>query len=108
MQIVWFKRDLRIFDNEAFKKACDIGPIIPLYIFEEDLDNEMIYFRNCVSAPAWRSVCDDAKRMRACLQVNLAQRRLPALAAACARRGFNVDGRSRGATSGCAGGAKRT
>ena len=37
MQIVWFKRDLRIFDNEAFKKACDIGPIIPLYIFEEDL-----------------------------------------------------------------------
>ena len=37
MQIVWFKRDLRIFDNEAFKKACDMGPIIPLYIFEEDL-----------------------------------------------------------------------
>ena len=37
MQIVWFKRDLRIFDNEAFKKACDIVSIIPLYIFEEDL-----------------------------------------------------------------------
>ncbi|MAH89043.1 MAG: hypothetical protein CMJ06_03230 [Pelagibacterales bacterium] len=37
MQIVWFKRDLRIYDNEAFKNACDKGPIIPLYIFEEDL-----------------------------------------------------------------------
>ena len=37
MQIVWFKRDLRVFDNEAFKKACDKGPILPLYIFEEDL-----------------------------------------------------------------------
>ena len=37
MQIVWFKRDLRVFDNEAFKKACGIGPILPLYIFEKDL-----------------------------------------------------------------------
>ena len=37
MQIVWFKRDLRVFDNEALKKATDNGPIIPLYIFEEDL-----------------------------------------------------------------------
>ncbi len=37
MQIVWFKRDLRIFDNEVFKRACEMGPIIPLYIFEEDL-----------------------------------------------------------------------
>ena len=37
MQIVWFKRDLRIFDNEAFKRACDMGSIIPLYIFEEEL-----------------------------------------------------------------------
>ena len=37
MQIVWFKRDLRVFDNEALKKASDIGPILPLYIFEEDL-----------------------------------------------------------------------
>ena len=37
MQIVWFKKDLRIFDNEVFKRASEIGPIIPLYIFEEDL-----------------------------------------------------------------------
>ena len=37
MQIVWFKRDLRVFDNEALKKASDKGPILPLYIFEEDL-----------------------------------------------------------------------
>ena len=37
MQIVWFKRDLRIFDNEAFTRACDKGLILPLYIFEEEL-----------------------------------------------------------------------
>ena len=37
MQIVWFKRDLRIFDNEVFKKACVQGPFIPLYIFEKAL-----------------------------------------------------------------------
>ena len=37
MQIVWFKRDLRVFDNEAFKKACEIGPVLPLYIFEKNL-----------------------------------------------------------------------
>ena len=44
MQIVWFKRDLRVFDNEAFKKACDKGPILPLYIFEIDLDSKMYQF----------------------------------------------------------------
>ena len=43
MQIVWFKRDLRIHDNEAFKRACDAGPIIPLYIFEEDLWKNLHY-----------------------------------------------------------------
>ena len=37
MQIVWFKRDLRVFDNEAFTRACDKGLILPLYIFEEEL-----------------------------------------------------------------------
>ena len=37
MQIVWFKRDLRVYDNEALKRASCEGPIIPIYIFEEDL-----------------------------------------------------------------------
>ena len=37
MQIVWFKRDLRIFDNEVLSRACIEGPIIPVYIFENEL-----------------------------------------------------------------------
>ena len=37
MQIVWFKRDLRIQDHEALQKAANCGPILPLYIFEPEL-----------------------------------------------------------------------
>jgi deoxyribodipyrimidine photo-lyase len=37
MQIVWFKRDLRLYDNEALLFASKNGPLIPLYIFEEEL-----------------------------------------------------------------------
>ncbi len=35
MDIVWFKRDLRIFDHKALEQAQ--GPILPLYILEPDL-----------------------------------------------------------------------
>jgi deoxyribodipyrimidine photo-lyase len=34
MQVVWFKRDLRIYDNAVLKKASEQGPYLPLYIFE--------------------------------------------------------------------------
>ena len=37
IDIVWFKRDLRIWDNEVFTNACENGPIIPLYIVEPEL-----------------------------------------------------------------------
>ena len=37
VQCVWFKRDLRICDNEALFRAAEAGPILPLYIFEPDL-----------------------------------------------------------------------
>lgn len=37
MNIVWFKRDLRIHDNEALNKALDNSSIIPLYILEPEL-----------------------------------------------------------------------
>lgn len=37
MHIVWFKRDLRIEDNEALARAAKQGPILPLYIIEQDL-----------------------------------------------------------------------
>lgn len=37
MNIVWFKRDLRLKDNEPLFKACQTGDIIPLYIIEPEL-----------------------------------------------------------------------
>ncbi|MDB9926426.1 deoxyribodipyrimidine photo-lyase [Hyphomicrobiales bacterium] len=45
MNVIWFKRDLRVWDNEAFSKACESGPVIPLYIFEPELwsQNDLSY-----------------------------------------------------------------
>lgn len=37
MNIVWFKRDLRIEDHEALAKAAQHGSVLPLYILETDL-----------------------------------------------------------------------
>ena len=37
MQVVWFKRDLRTFDNEALYKASNAGSVLPIYIFEPKL-----------------------------------------------------------------------
>ena len=37
MQIVWFKRDLRIHDHRALFEAAKHGPVIPLYIIEPEL-----------------------------------------------------------------------
>ena len=37
MQLVWFKRDLRINDHEALTLAISKGPILPLYILEPEL-----------------------------------------------------------------------
>ena len=37
MQIVWFKRDLRIEDNASFYEAAKQGPVLALYIIEPEL-----------------------------------------------------------------------
>ena len=37
MQIVWFKRDLRIHDQPALSAAAQSGPVYPIYILEPDL-----------------------------------------------------------------------
>jgi len=37
LNIVWFKRDLRVRDNEALSHAARLGPVLPLYVFEPDL-----------------------------------------------------------------------
>jgi deoxyribodipyrimidine photo-lyase len=35
--VVWFKRDLRITDHQAFSEAARRGPTVPLYILEPEL-----------------------------------------------------------------------
>jgi deoxyribodipyrimidine photo-lyase len=37
LNIVWFKRDLRITDHQPLARACEAGPVLPLYIAEPDL-----------------------------------------------------------------------
>lgn len=37
VQVVWFKRDLRVQDHEALLRATKSGLTIPLYVFEPDL-----------------------------------------------------------------------
>ena len=37
VQVVWFKRDLRIEDHKPLVEAARRGPVLPLYIFEPEL-----------------------------------------------------------------------
>lgn len=37
MNVVWFKRDLRVDDNEVLYRACREGPVLPLYVIEPEL-----------------------------------------------------------------------
>ncbi len=37
IQVVWFKRDLRIEDHQPLVEACARGPVLALYVFEPDL-----------------------------------------------------------------------
>jgi len=37
VHVVWFKRDLRVCDHEALAKAAEQGPVLALYVFEDEL-----------------------------------------------------------------------
>ena len=37
IQVVWFKRDLRVVDHPALQEAAARGPVLPIYVFEEEL-----------------------------------------------------------------------
>lgn len=44
MNIVWFKRDLRLYDNEALYRALEApGKVLLLYILEPSLQNDSHY-----------------------------------------------------------------
>ena len=40
VQLVWFKRDLRVHDNQPLSHACKRGPVVPLYVVEPGLWRE--------------------------------------------------------------------
>jgi deoxyribodipyrimidine photo-lyase len=37
INVTWFKRDLRVFDNQALSKASLRAPVLPIYVIEPDL-----------------------------------------------------------------------
>lgn len=37
LNIVWFKRDLRIVDHQPLARALEAGPVLPIYIVEPKL-----------------------------------------------------------------------
>jgi deoxyribodipyrimidine photo-lyase len=48
--IVWFRRDLRLFDNSALAAACDAcSEIIPLFIFDKPLLESKVFGSACVN-----------------------------------------------------------
>ena len=45
INILWFKKDLRIDDNEALYESLKNNDILPIYIFEIDLWNQKTHSR---------------------------------------------------------------
>ena len=52
-QLVWFKRDLRVSDNEVLAQAAERGPVVPLYIAEPDY-----WLGSDTSARQWNFIRD--------------------------------------------------
>ena len=53
MNVVWFKRDLRLEGHEALVEAANHGPVLPLYIIEPEL-----WKRNDLSHRQYIFLCD--------------------------------------------------
>ena len=39
VSIMWFRQDLRVKDNPALNAACDMGKIVPIYIYDDTAPN---------------------------------------------------------------------
>ena len=37
INLYWFKKDLRIYDNEALSEALEVGNVVPIYVIEQEL-----------------------------------------------------------------------
>ena len=42
-QIVWLRRDLRMADQPALYAATQAGPVIPVYVFDQDRAGDHAY-----------------------------------------------------------------
>ena len=62
LQIVWFKRDLRIFDNRVLAMAAERGPVLPLYVVEREF-----WHLPDASIRQWQFVEECLKELRGCL-----------------------------------------
>ncbi|MEL7345606.1 MAG: deoxyribodipyrimidine photo-lyase, partial [Pseudomonadota bacterium] len=62
MQIVWFKRDLRIEDHHALGQAAQRGPVLPLYIVEPEL-----WSQPDMAARHWAFIQESLVELRAAL-----------------------------------------
>ncbi|MEL6414203.1 MAG: deoxyribodipyrimidine photo-lyase, partial [Pseudomonadota bacterium] len=59
IQIVWFKRDLRVHDHRALVMAARQGPVLPLFIAEPELWQQPDY-----SARQWAFVEESLTELR--------------------------------------------
>ena len=60
LQVVWFKRDLRVFDNRALARAAERGPVLPLYVVEPEL-----WAERDMSARQWDFIAETLHGLRA-------------------------------------------
>ncbi|MFC0161152.1 deoxyribodipyrimidine photolyase [Mameliella alba] len=61
--ILWFKRDLRVTDNAALLRACELGDVLPLYIVEPGL-----WAQPDASARQYAFLCETLQGLRADLR----------------------------------------
>lgn len=62
VNIVWFKRDLRIVDHRPLARATEAGPVLPLYIVEPEL-----WAEPDASARQWAFVAESLRALQATL-----------------------------------------
>ena len=59
MQVVWFKRDLRVEDHPALSQASRVGRVLPLYVVETEL-----WQQPDASARQWNFVAETVAELR--------------------------------------------
>lgn len=59
MQVVWFKRDLRVFDHRPLAAAAARGPVLPLYVIEPE-----IYQQADSSGRHWAFIAECLQELR--------------------------------------------